>query len=126
MANILLLEPDNALANVYVKALEQAGHNIACCVAAEEALSVLDDFMPHVVVMELQLTGHNGIEFLHELRSYPDSQNIPVIVNTNLAPAALRPLLEVLDRDLGVRACLYKPRTTLQRLMRIIAEQARG
>lgn len=125
MANILLLEPDSVLANTYVKALEQVGHDVACCISAGEALQALDGFKPHLVVMELQLTGHDGIEFLHELRSYPDGRNLPVIVNTNLAPSALQPLLEVLNRDLGVRVCLYRPRTTLQQLIRVIAEQAR-
>jgi len=126
MANILLLEPDNALANTYIKALEQIGHDVACCATAEEALQVLDDFRPHLVVLELQLTGHDGIEFLHELRSYPDGQNMPAVVNTNLPPQTLRPLLAVLDRDLGVKVCLYKPRTTLQQLIRVVKEQARA
>jgi DNA-binding response OmpR family regulator len=125
MAHVLLLEPDSILANTYMKALEQVGHDVACCTTAEDALRAMDDMQPHVVVLELQLVGYDGIGFLHELRSYTDGLALPVVVNTNIPPGLLRPLVEVMGRDLGVKVCLYKPRTTLQQLVRTVQDQVR-
>jgi DNA-binding response OmpR family regulator len=125
MANVLLLEPDSVLANTYMKALEQVGHDVACCTTAEDAFQAMDDLRPHVVVLELQLVGYDGIGFLHELRSYADGLLLPIVVNTNIPPQELRPLAEVMGRDLGVKVCLYKPRTTLRQLIRAVQDQVR-
>jgi CheY-like chemotaxis protein len=65
----------------------------------------------------------DGIAFLHEFRSYAEWQNIPVILNTYLTPAALAKAHAALERDLGVRVCLYKPQTTLEQLLRVLKAQ---
>jgi CheY-like chemotaxis protein len=126
MANVLLLEPDRVLARTYAQALEHVGYTVTTCQAGQEAIQLLEDFSADVVVLELQLTGHGGIEFLHELRSYPEWQTLPVVINTNLTPQAIAPLRAALQRDAGVTACLYKPRTSLQQLVRAVNDQLRA
>jgi CheY-like chemotaxis protein len=123
MANVFLLEPDRVLAATYGKALEHRGHVVATAEGAQDAIHALETFHPDVIVLELQLATHGGIEFLHELRSYPEWQTTPVIINTNIAPQTLSPLRAVLERDLGVSICLYKPRTSLTQFLRAVGEQ---
>jgi CheY-like chemotaxis protein len=126
MANVLLLEPDTVLARTYMQCLQHVGHIVQICREGQEAIQVLDTFMADVIIMELQLVGHGGVEFLHELRSYPDWQPLPVIINTSVTPQALSPLREALTRDAGVAVCLYKPRTSLHQLIRLVNEQVRA
>jgi CheY-like chemotaxis protein len=124
MPNVLLIEPDVALATTYAAALRHAGYAVSCSRGAQDAIEAADQAVPDVIILELQLTAHDGIEFLHELRSYPEWQAIPVVVNTTIAPQALAPVQEAMQRELGVRACHYKPRTSLQQLIRSVNEQA--
>jgi DNA-binding response OmpR family regulator len=126
MANVLLLEPDTILARTYMQGLQHVGHDVRTCRDGQAAVQLLDTFTADIIVMELQLTGHGGVEFLHELRSYPEWQQLPVIINTSVTPQALAPLREALARDAGVAVCLYKPRTSLQQLIRLVNEQVRA
>jgi CheY-like chemotaxis protein len=123
MANVLLLEPDRVLARTYAQSLEHAGHTVQVCRSGQAAIELLEDFKADVIVLELQLAGHGGVEFLHELRSYPEWLALPVVINTNLAPQAIAPLRAALQHDAGVAVCLYKPRTSLRRLIRAVNEQ---
>lgn len=122
MANVLLIEPDAVLGKTYRQALEHAGHLVAVAQAAQPALNAAEDFGPDIVVLELQLATHNGVEFLHEFRSYSEWQDVPVIVHTNTAPHLLALVGEALRRDLGARAVLYKPRTSLRQLIRTVSD----
>lgn len=123
MSNILLLEPDELLARTYAAAFEAAGHHVLRVMAAEGAILAADELTPDVVILEIQLAVHNGIEFLHEFRSYTDWGRIPVIVNTFLHPQSFEGLRPALYGDLGIRACLYKPHTSLQTLLRTVEKQ---
>lgn len=124
MAKILLIEPDNALARTYVQALRHAGHLVGHAGDAQAAIQAADEVTPDIVVLELNLAVHDGIEFLHEFRSYHEWQKIPVIVNSYLNPISLEPVRQELERGLGVTACLYKPYTSLQQLISVVNRQA--
>lgn len=121
--HILLLEPNTLLAETYSRALVHAGFTVAVAAGAQSAIDAADTRRPDVVVAELQLPAHSGVEFLHEFRSYPEWQQVPVIVHSVLPPVQTAPVAESLRRDLGVRTILYKPRTSLQQLLRAVREQ---
>ena len=124
MANVLLIEPNTVLATMYTQALLHAGHSVAHATGAQSAVDAADRQLPDVVILELQLPNHSGIEFLHEFRSYAEWQTVPVIVNTALPPAHMARASEPLRRDLGVLEILYKPRTSLQDILRVAREYA--
>ncbi len=124
MSNILLLEPNTLLAKTYTQALQHAGHIVTHVTGAQAAIDAADKYPPKLVIVELQLPQHSGVEFLHEFRSYAEWLNVPVIVNTSLPPARIMLAKKALTRDLGVREILYKPRTSLQDLVRLVREYA--
>ncbi|MDB5185772.1 MAG: chemotaxis protein histidine kinaselike protein [Candidatus Saccharibacteria bacterium] len=119
MPKVLLIEPDVVLAKTYKAALEHAGHDVVAARSAQGAVHACDDAAPDVVVLELQLVRHNGIEFLHEFRSYPEWQNIPIVLHTMTPPSSLH-LSTDMTEQLGVADYLYKPSTSLQKLIRRI------
>lgn len=116
--NILLIEPDKILADSYCLALKKAGYFIEATTTAQQAMNAIDHKIPDMIIMELQLPGHNGIELLYELRSYADLQTIRVIV---LTFAQLRLSDNQLKR-LSVDRYLYKPQTSLRQLVNAISE----
>ncbi len=117
MANILLIEPDRLLADTYRQSLETAKHQVLMCSSAQSAIFAADAIKPDVVVLELQLIDHSGIEFLYEFRSYPEWQTIPVIVLTQVPPLEFNGSRQLLVEELGVQHYLYKPGTTLAELL---------
>ncbi len=119
MSHILLLEPDRPLARIYSQALEQAGHSVATCVCAQEAVFAADDHVPALVLVELQLIGHSGIEFLYEFRSYVEWQAIPVVIVSQVPPTELQSSSKLLKHQLGVSAYYYKPQFSLRDLLRV-------
>jgi DNA-binding response OmpR family regulator len=120
MAQLLLVEPNTLLAQTYTAALQHAGFSVAHATGAQTGIDAADAHMPAVVILELQLPEHSGLEFLHEFRSYAEWRDVPVIVNTMLPPSKLRPLAAALEGELGIRAILYKPRTSLDDLLRAV------
>jgi DNA-binding response OmpR family regulator len=122
--HVLLLEPNTLLAKTYTEAFRLAGHSVAHATGAQAAVDAADKQSPDVVVLELQLPAHSGLEFLHEFRSYPEWQDVPVVVHSLVSPVQTAVVEESLRRDLGVRAVLYKPRTSLRRLLGAVREAA--
>ncbi len=121
MAHILIIEPDKQLGRTYQACLKREGHQVDWVAHAQDAVHVADEKQPDVVILELQLSRHNGIEFLYEFRSYPEWQNVPVILLTLVPPAALSITAAMMER-LGIVGCLYKPATSLAQLRRTIAD----
>jgi DNA-binding response OmpR family regulator len=122
MANILLLEPDRKLATNTKKYLEIRGHQVSAHNDLQAAIMRADSRPPDVVVLNLILAGRSATEFLYELRSYPDWQNLPVIILSQLAEHELHGYQSAFQQ-LGVKTCLYKPATTLQMLAQAIEAQ---
>ena len=122
MNKVLLVEPDRVLAGVYLDALEGAGYDIMYAPNAQAAVLVADSAKPDLIILEIQLVEHSGIEFLYELRSYSDWQTIPVIVNSIVPPAEFNGSHELLKSELGVAAYLYKPESSLKELLSLTKE----
>jgi DNA-binding response OmpR family regulator len=101
MARILLIEPNRILAQIYKDAFKQAGYDVSVTHDAQNAITVSDKLRPDLIVMELQLVKHNGVEFLYELRSYPEWQTIPVVVNSIVPPSEFAQN-EVLYKEIGI------------------------
>jgi DNA-binding response OmpR family regulator len=114
--NILLIEPDRVLAKTYATALKAAGHKVKQAFTAQGGIHQADLQRPDVVILELQLVSHSGIEFLYEFRSYEDWQTVPVIIHSAVPPAEFATNRQLLQTHLGVSDYYYKPRTTLAAL----------
>jgi DNA-binding response OmpR family regulator len=116
MARILLLEPDQVLAEAYRQALQQQGHSVVLSTSAQTAVLVADDHRPDLVILELQLVEHSGIEFLYEFRSYADWQDIAVIIQSQVPPGEFAANWPLIKAELNIASYLYKPLTSLKEL----------
>lgn len=119
--NILLVEPDRILGEAASAALEAFGYKVAWKRGAQTALDSLDETIPELIILELQLGIHNGIEFLYEVASYPEWQHIPVIVYT-INPKAQDKIFAQSFAQLRVEAVLYKPHTTISQLVKAVKQ----
>ena len=120
---VLLVEPDKKLAGTYCAALEAQGYAVGWAAHAQDAVLVADEGRPDLVLLELQLASHNGIEFLYEFRSYADWREVPIVLLTSVGPHALSITPEMMQQ-FGIERTLYKPATTLKHLLRTVREVA--
>ena len=87
--------------------------------SADQAIELADSTAPDIVVTELSLAGHSGLEFLYEFRSYIDWRSVPVIIYTSQKVDDT--LQNTHDwKQLGITQYLYKPHTSLQQLTEAI------
>jgi CheY-like chemotaxis protein len=103
MARILLIEDEPWLGELYAQLLGRE-HDVLWRRDAYDAIDVIDQRRPDVIVLDLLLPWANGIQLLHELASYQDTAAIPIV----LFSAALPDLDSKTLQAYGVVATLDK------------------
>jgi DNA-binding response OmpR family regulator len=120
---ILLIEPDRLAAITLADMFKRAGHEVQHAISAQMAVQSADEATPDVVVLEMQLPRHNGVEFLYEFRSYSEWQHIPVIVHS-FVPMSELAITVAMRSQLGIARIFYKPATSLTGLCTAVEQVA--
>lgn len=110
--NILLIEPDRELALTISKWLDSEGWQNQVVHNSQDALDQLDKNSYDLIILELVMPGSNGVEFLQEVRSYPDWHDITCILYTRANLGDLELPDSVMD-DLNIAKVLHKSKDTL-------------
>jgi len=120
--HILMIEPDKVLADTYEKALGSICNSVQVVATAQDGIQAADEHCPDLVICELQLVNHGGIEFIYEFRSYKDWQNIPLIIFSSVPPTEFADSQNLMLDQLAVSRYLYKPNTTNLQLIKVVDE----
>ena len=113
--HVLFIEPDSTLAAAYAAALTQQGYHVAFAKSAQQAIAAADRQLPDVVVLELQMARHNGVEFMYEFKSYTEWQDIPIVILSALSTRELAGYRDVAEK-LHIARVLKKSETTAVQL----------
>ena len=65
--------------------LELENYKVLTAKSAEDAIETLKSFQPHLIVMDLQMPGMDGVELTRKLKSDPKTQKIKVLLLTSYA-----------------------------------------
>lgn len=115
---MLLLEQDAILRRQYSTQVGKK-YEVASAKSAQEALDILDDGIEFdLIVMDINIDNNNGVEILHELRSYDDWLNIPIVILSSVPESRFAKMS--LERY-GVVRFLYKPMTSPPELVKIVS-----
>lgn len=79
---ILIVEDEQAIADMIAMALEMAGFVCQHALDGKTALSLLHDFSPDLILLDWMLPSMTGIEFLQRIKRDDVSRDIPVIMLT--------------------------------------------
>jgi len=87
MKKIVLVEDDTIIKEMYKMKLEMEGYNVVCADDGEEALKVIKEESPDLVLLDILMPKKDGFEVLKELKDSQDGgvKSIPVIMLTNLS-----------------------------------------
>ena len=81
--NILVVEDEDAIREMLVMVLEQAGLNVIAVASAEEAQhSLADNAMPDLVLLDWMLPGISGVELARRLKKDDLFKSLPIILLT--------------------------------------------
>lgn len=111
MANIMLVEDDAILVEMYQAKFELEGHDIVVATNGQECLRLLEDYKPEIILLDILMPKLNGFHVLKEIKKRPNLRQIPVILLTNLGEAEVD-MNQELARALGVNDYLIKSHHT--------------
>jgi CheY-like chemotaxis protein len=60
-------------------------YDVRACASAEEALRVVEEFRPDLLVLDVRMHPSDGVQCLEAIRAMPGYDNIPAIALTALA-----------------------------------------
>jgi len=81
-ATILVVEDEPAIQELIAYNLKQAGHQTLRADNAEQALNLVSNALPDLVLLDWMLPGLSGIEFARRLRADKRTRTIPIIMLT--------------------------------------------
>jgi DNA-binding response OmpR family regulator len=82
---ILLVEDDDALANVYLMRLQAEGFEVKRVANGEDALAAAKEHKPDLVLLDAMMPKVSGFDVLDILRNTPETANLKIIMLTALS-----------------------------------------
>lgn len=79
---LLLVEDDRPLADLVTFHFERAGYSVTRTGDGEEALILVDEVKPDIILLDWMIEGISGIEVCRRLRRRPQSANVPILMLT--------------------------------------------
>lgn len=118
MGNVLLIDDNEAMHNLYRVALKQTGYRLLTAKSGAEALLVMGSHFPDIIVMDLAMPEMDGFQFLRLVREQPEWAKIPVIVSTAFCTGEDI----AATKHLGAVAHLVKADFSVKKLRAVIQE----
>jgi two-component system phosphate regulon response regulator PhoB len=81
-ATILVVEDEPAIQELIAFNLKQAGHQPVCADNAEQALRLVQNALPDLILLDWMLPGLSGIECARRIRADKRTRGIPIIMLT--------------------------------------------
>jgi two-component system, chemotaxis family, sensor kinase CheA len=84
--------------------LESAGYEVELAASGEEGLEKILKSPPSLIIVDVEMPGMNGLEFVRRLRATPSLPALPIIMVSSLASDEMRRR----GKDAGVSAYIVK------------------
>ena len=81
-ARLLVIEDNEDNRDIIVRRLVRRGFTVTSAINGFDGLRVAKDTLPDLILLDLQMPGMDGYEVLRQLKAFPPTATIPVIVLT--------------------------------------------
>jgi len=79
---IYIVEDDESIREMVKMALVSSSYEVAAFDNAEDALAAVTKALPDMMLFDIMLPGMSGLEATKELRSRPETKNLPIVMLT--------------------------------------------
>jgi two-component system, OmpR family, phosphate regulon response regulator PhoB len=114
-ASILVIEDEEPIQILLKYNLESEGYRVRCSLQGEDAVFMIAEERPDLILLDWMLPGISGIEVCRLIRAKPESRDIPIIMLTARSEEAEK----VRGLATGADDYLVKPFSVPELLMRI-------
>jgi two-component system phosphate regulon response regulator PhoB len=121
--NVLVVEDEAAILELIAVNLESAGHHVLRSADAEQALTIIRQTLPDLVLLDWMLPGQSGMAIARHLRGSERTRAIPIIMLTAKS--------EEQDKIIGLEAGAddyvtkpFSPRELLARIKAVMRRRA--
>lgn len=114
---VLIVEDEDALSTILEYNLAKEKFEVALATDGEEGLLKVEEFGPDIIILDWMLPKVSGIEVCRQIRSKPESRNIPIIMLTARSEEADR----IRGLETGADDYLTKPFSTAELIARLKA-----
>jgi len=77
---ILVVEDDRQASELISQYLSDAGYAVACAFDGEQAIQMARELKPYAITLDIILPKKDGWEVLADLKSFPETKDIPVVI----------------------------------------------
>jgi len=84
---ILVVDDNDLNLELLRDVLEGQGYRVRVAMDADDAIAVLHDFRPRLILMDIQLPGRDGLTLTRMLKSNPSMRDIRIVGLTGYAMA---------------------------------------
>ena len=105
LKRILVVDSDEQVASILSIKLKQAGFEAATAGNSADALRIIPEFRPDIIVSEMILPKMSGIDFMKRVKMNPETMRIPFVFLSSSRDVENK----ILALDMGAAAVLAKP-----------------
>ena len=110
---VMWVEDDSFLGDIIARKLSKQDYILIYARNGEEALSMVEEKMPDIILLDILLPGINGFELLKKFKENPKIKNIPVVLLSNLGQKS-----DIENgKDLGAERYLIKATLSLDEII---------
>jgi len=115
LANVVLVEDEKSIATLIKYNLEKEGFKVYCSETGEDALKVIKEKIPDIVILDWMLPDTSGIDVCRHIKIDKKLKNIPVLILT----AKGEPDDKIKGLEVGADDYVTKPFNNKELLLRI-------
>ena len=118
---VLVVDDEHAQREVLAYNLEAEGFRVARAENGEEAMIVVDEAMPDIIVLDWMMPNLSGREVCRRLKSRPETRNIPII----MLSARAEEVDKVRGLETGADDYVIKPYSVIELMARVRSQLRR-
>lgn len=117
VSTILIVEDDPAIRELLSINLEASGHRALTAVSAEDAMTMISESLPDLILLDWMLPGRSGPQFAQQIRANERTRDVPIIMLTARTDEQDR----VTGLEIGADDYMVKPFSPRELIARIKA-----
>lgn len=119
--SVLIVEDEPAQVEVLAYNLKAEGFHVITADNGEDALILVDEYMPDLIVLDWMIPHISGIEVCRRLKTRPETRSIPII----MLSARSEEIDRVRGLEIGADDYVTKPYSIVELLARVRAQLRR-